>query len=624
MSVHPYINLGLTATHRRVLKPGTAYERFFKQPLRKDPMVSKKAVDVFEVLEIIQDIVLKTKAQTAALARNLKGATVEETASNIYRFLYDHIQYKIDKPGVEQIRTPYRSWADRRSGIDCDCFSVFASSILTNLGIPHYCRIIELQGKGYYQHIYVVVPRPGKTFNPDDKSTYLVIDPVLSTFNEEAPQITKFYDKKMSIPVQMLNGLGNPASLLGLEFTEGLEGCSCQSIPGAFTKQITNHLRNTRAALVNSPEKAGMYNQQRMLGVIDQTIASLEGGFAGLGALDALEAAENAAIHPDYLGFIAGYDDQLGKPKGLVKNIKQGVAKVKQAASKGNIQAAKAEAKKAGKAIVRYSPATVAARGGVLAALKVNMFGISEKLKWAYATQQQLTAAGVSAADYAAAKKALAEVEKIFVGALQGKAENLKAAILSGKHGGLGDLGVVVAAATATSVAAAAPFIAKFKAIVEKLKSFKTKNPEAAAMLTDKAKNLLKRKPATKLNENNVVVPDTTQPTPPITPTVDASNSVNNTVTDLPGTDPKTPPTEQNPAGDNTPTSNETVATDDKPANKSNTGLYVALGAGALLLGAMAMSGGKKGKGLNGPGKRKSKARKTKKATSKKSKATII
>jgi len=33
-------------------------------------------------------------------------------------------QYEKDATGIEQIRRPSRSWADRKRGIDCDCMSV--------------------------------------------------------------------------------------------------------------------------------------------------------------------------------------------------------------------------------------------------------------------------------------------------------------------------------------------------------------------------------------------------------------------------------------------------------------------------------------------------------------------
>lgn len=35
--------------------------------------------------------------------------------------------------GGEHLRRPARSWQERSAGVDCDCMSIFASSVLTNL-----------------------------------------------------------------------------------------------------------------------------------------------------------------------------------------------------------------------------------------------------------------------------------------------------------------------------------------------------------------------------------------------------------------------------------------------------------------------------------------------------------
>ena len=111
--------------------------------------------------------------------------------------------------------------------------------------------------------------------------------------------------------------------------------------------------------------------------------------------------------------------------------------------------------KKVGKGIVRFNPATIAARNGFLLALKTNVGKMSERLKWAYATPQQAQAKGVSPSTIAKAKSALAKIEKLFT-KIGGKPDNLRKAILSAKKGRLNGLGAAPAAA---AIAAATPII---------------------------------------------------------------------------------------------------------------------------------------------------------------------
>lgn len=192
-------NLGLVASHKRTIKPGTEYNVYFDlSQVQNDEITLTESGDVYDTLKLMQKVVKKTLPQTKKIAQKLRGATTEDTCRNIWNFLYNNIQYKKDNPLREQLRTPVRSWKDRASGIDCDCYAIFASSILTNLGINNAFRMAAY--KRDFQHVYVVVNANGKT---------ITIDPVLDSFNEEAPY-SKKYDQTMP-KVSMLNGVGDAA-----------------------------------------------------------------------------------------------------------------------------------------------------------------------------------------------------------------------------------------------------------------------------------------------------------------------------------------------------------------------------------------------------------------------------
>lgn len=100
--------------------------------------------------------------------------------------------------------------------------------------------------------------------------------------------------------------------------------------------------------------------------------------------------------------------------------------------------------------------------------MKLNLKGMASKLKWAYASQQQAAAKGISAQLWQRSKQALFKIEALYADKLQGKRNALRDAILKGKAGGLngvvepdahelGSLGEPIT--NGASIAAATPLI---------------------------------------------------------------------------------------------------------------------------------------------------------------------
>ncbi|NCA79946.1 MAG: hypothetical protein EOM76_07160, partial [Sphingobacteriia bacterium] len=166
----------------RNIKPGTEYDKYFGSAENESISQGNNSVK-HNVEVVIPQIVNKYKYQAAKIANVLYDANVEKFCKNIWSFLFNHIQYEFDKVGREQFRTPYRSWHDRKEGIDCDCFSIFASCILSNKNIPHCIRITKYNYSDDWQHIYVIVPKPGIALNPYEPATYYTIDAVIHSFN---------------------------------------------------------------------------------------------------------------------------------------------------------------------------------------------------------------------------------------------------------------------------------------------------------------------------------------------------------------------------------------------------------------------------------------------------------
>lgn len=192
----------MRATVVRRIRDGSEYDALFPPPSKNDTTV-KKSADVEDTMSLIQRTVPQTLWHTEKIAKKLKGRTLKETCSNIWHFVYGHVQYKRDKDGVEQVRSPRRTWWERRTGVDCDCYTEFISSILLNLGILHKARITKYPKPDgetpRWQHVYPVVPVNGRLNEElNDRSAYITLDCVKDEFDSEQPYLqSKDYDMRL-------------------------------------------------------------------------------------------------------------------------------------------------------------------------------------------------------------------------------------------------------------------------------------------------------------------------------------------------------------------------------------------------------------------------------------------
>ncbi|MDI1233173.1 MAG: hypothetical protein PSX81_02700 [bacterium] len=272
--------LGYTAGKKRIIKDGSRYNSLIVGMVKNTNPIINQAADTYDTVKLIKDIVNDTLPQTKKLSDFLwseANGDLNRFLFLIWKFLYDHVDYELDSADMEQLREPVRTWRDKKA--DCDCYSLFISSVLTNKGIPHSFRIVKMNGKSYFQHIYIVVPKNGKTFDGDDNKTYYTLDCVVDNYNYEPPGITFKTDIKMTIQVQRLNGFGNTDKgfqcIHGAEFTTfgnlrglGLAlGCCEADKVAALHSDFNNRLKqffiNSREAMVKSPSylpgKAAQY-----------------------------------------------------------------------------------------------------------------------------------------------------------------------------------------------------------------------------------------------------------------------------------------------------------------------------------------------------------------------------
>lgn len=142
---------------KRRIKNGDEFNHLIEKP--KNQKIKLEKGDTFYSVSMMKVWVETFYKQVAKLSKILKGKTIQETCDKIHYFLYYDIQYQADGV-IQNLRSPANSWFNRREGIDCKSYSIFASSVLMNLGIKHYIRQIKQPkfNPKQYTHVYVVVP----------------------------------------------------------------------------------------------------------------------------------------------------------------------------------------------------------------------------------------------------------------------------------------------------------------------------------------------------------------------------------------------------------------------------------------------------------------------------------
>lgn len=358
----------MVADRKRNIREGVEFDYLFPAPSRKDETIKGNA-SLEDTIRLIQRTVPQTLWHTDKIARKLKGKTLDETCSNVWHFVYGHIQYKRDKDGVEQIRSPRRTWWERKTGVDCDCYTEFILSILLCLRLPCLARITKYPKQPpeipTWQHIYVIVPRNGRSDKGlTSRDDYIVIDCVKDNYDDEQP----FLEHK--------------DFAMRLDYLDGLE--------------------DTEAKVEAENE---------------------EDYYASYVEFDNVDAEDLASIY--------GFDD-LGFLKKLVNKVGSAVKTV----AKKVGQAAKKVGDKIGdgiRVINRFvNPVTILLRNGFLLAMKLNLFNVAGRIRYAYLTDEQAKDMGMNLDALNKVRKIKDRAETVYWQA-GGKKDNLKKAILSGK-----------------------------------------------------------------------------------------------------------------------------------------------------------------------------------------------
>jgi hypothetical protein len=167
--------------------------------------ITKRNASVYDTLELMQSIILEDAPLVKKLAESLRGATLEATCNNVWRWVYQHVEYQLDTQFTEQVRKPLRCIKDALG--DCDCMATLVGALLQALGIKFYIRMTAYRGA--WQHVYIVVPKNQNKPSNTKRSEYYAMDCVLDAFDSEK-KFSKKHDVFMDLAI--LNGVGEHLS----------------------------------------------------------------------------------------------------------------------------------------------------------------------------------------------------------------------------------------------------------------------------------------------------------------------------------------------------------------------------------------------------------------------------
>lgn len=175
------------------LKSLEPYRHLFPQALAVDTTI-KKGAGVSDTVSFIPMVVKKCSWQVEKFVdAHLRGLSKYEACEKLWYFVKQHIAYKKDERGYEQVRSPRRLIHDATG--DCDCFTTFIDTCLSVLNIQTINRITKYK-ENYFQHIYPIVPV--------GIGDYITMDCVVDSFNYEEPYTEK---KDYNMDLQFLDGI---------------------------------------------------------------------------------------------------------------------------------------------------------------------------------------------------------------------------------------------------------------------------------------------------------------------------------------------------------------------------------------------------------------------------------
>ena len=426
-----------------------------------------------DTIETIKEALALSIPQTGGKALQLKGSSLYDSGRRIYEYLVQHIAYKLDEVGFEEVRTAAETEASRFTGVDCEDYTIYVAALAHHMGYKAWMEIVAFNGKEAYTHVYPVI---------SDGIEEVVIDPTpdLQThrrlgFNRRPPQISKTMKIDLidnTTPIQghesVLYGFGAveaPSKITQILLDKQSKMVEqVRSQPGA-APYIAPELRKLRVAIMLNgateqkhfvqllPAMADIDGKGEILwkkGVNLREVADFVDLSEAVYGAEAQGESNPTLTRLNGLGLFSRRGRQKAKDK--LKELKDKIVSKAKRGNQNQTTATKKPPKQGriAKAIAKINPAGVATRNAFLLAMKTDFAGMATKLKWGYLSEKAAIAKGFDLTTLRGLKSILVKAESTFE-RLGGKAENLKNAILKGGKQSLGVLPAIPAILSAAS-----------------------------------------------------------------------------------------------------------------------------------------------------------------------------
>jgi len=140
-------------------------------------------------------------------ANRFKGRLVKDTCNNIFNFIKNNIEYRIEPADAQTTKTINRLISDGYG--DCKHYSGFFASVLHALNIPFVYRFVSYTTDKTPTHVYIVAY--------DEKNQPIYCDAVLDDFNTEKNYTYKIDKKVNNMAVYHLSGFNKKQNYIGLD-----------------------------------------------------------------------------------------------------------------------------------------------------------------------------------------------------------------------------------------------------------------------------------------------------------------------------------------------------------------------------------------------------------------------
>lgn len=106
-----------------------------------------------DIVSYVKSCYERWKNQPAEICSGIYG-DIDAKCEAIFGYMVDHVDYLLDPPGVQYIKSPARLLADGCG--DCKSLTMFMSCCLHCAGISHIIRFVNFDGGDQFTHVYPV------------------------------------------------------------------------------------------------------------------------------------------------------------------------------------------------------------------------------------------------------------------------------------------------------------------------------------------------------------------------------------------------------------------------------------------------------------------------------------